>query len=90
MVYLFLVGVAGAALLCSGPVILFWILKAIQTITLMRLLPILAMVFCGGSLGFMGIRRLILGKILENSILISIVNLIFPGFAVVISMKFSQ
>ena len=90
MVYLFLVGVAGVALLCSGPVILFWILKAIQTITLMRLLPILAMVFCEGSPGFMGIRRLILGKILGNSFLFSIVNIIFPGFVVVISMKFFQ
>ena len=79
-----------AALLCSGLVILFWILKATQTITLMRLLSILAMVFCGGSPGFMGIQRLILGKILGNSFLFSIVNIIFPGFVVVISMKFFQ
>ena len=79
-----------AALLCSGLVILFWILKATQTITLMRLLSILAMVFCGGSPGFMGIQRLILGKILGNSFLFSIVNIIFPSFVVVISMKFFQ
>ena len=79
-----------AALLCSGLVILFWILKATQTITLMQLLSILAMVFCGGSPGFMGIQRLILGKILGNSFLFSIVNIIFPSFVVVISMKFFQ
>ena len=40
--------------------------------------------------GFMGIQRLILGKIFGNSFLFSIVNIIFPSFVVVISMKFFQ